>query len=152
MSHPHWASNTEPQVPHSDYLLVRGDGVTERVSGVGVVLLNGDQYEVHADPNGEDEPLRTVPATEVVAVYLAPPLPAPTEPIVNAQTALDAAAAKNQVTETLTPPKGDGGALGDIWFQRNGAGVILGAWAWQGNPPAWQERQFGSSILNVGGG
>jgi hypothetical protein len=67
--------------------------------------------------------------------------------LLTAQNAVTTANGKNKVTFSTVSPSGTGTAVGDIWFQRNGAtGVITGSWEWDGS--SWTAKSFGDQVLN----
>lgn len=51
---------------------------------------------------------------------------------------------KNSVTWAATTPSFDGTAVGDTWWQRDGA-ILVGAWEWDG--AGWQPRTFGDAVF-----
>lgn len=67
---------------------------------------------------------------------------------VSATNAINTANGKNKVT--FSPLAASGTytniAVGDLWFQRDAAGVITGSWEWSGS--AWAAKSFGDSVLN----
>lgn len=76
-------------------------------------------------------------------------LTAAEEAAANATTALTAANGKNAVVYSPDPPTDDtpGTRPGDIWFQRDADGVIVGSWEWTGSAP-WEPRTFGDAVLD----
>jgi hypothetical protein len=59
-----------------------------------------------------------------------------------AQTTADG---KNKVIYSLSTPSGSGTAIGDIWFQYNGSGIIVGQWEWTGS--VWSSKTIGSAVI-----
>lgn len=62
-----------------------------------------------------------------------------------ATTAQNTANSKNQVTYSTADPSGNGTRAGDIWFKRDGAGIIIGQWEWTGS--AWTARTIGNQVI-----
>lgn len=62
-----------------------------------------------------------------------------------ANAAQSTANGKNKVTYSLSSPSGSGTAAGDIWWQYNGSGVIIGQWEWNGS--SWASKTIGSAVI-----
>ena len=62
-----------------------------------------------------------------------------------ATTAQATADGKNTVTYSTSAASGSGTRAGDIWFQRDGSGIIIGQWEWTGS--AWASRTIGNSVI-----
>lgn len=62
-----------------------------------------------------------------------------------ADTALTTANGKNKVIHSPDAPSGSGTAPGDIWFRRDGAGVIIGQWEWDGD--SWETRTLSDLVI-----
>jgi len=62
-----------------------------------------------------------------------------------ATTANTTANGKNAITYSTGAATGSGTRAGDIWFQRNASGVIIGQWEWTGS--AWQARTLDNAVI-----
>lgn len=62
-----------------------------------------------------------------------------------ADTALTSANGKNKITWSTSAASGSGVTVGDIWFQRDGAGTIIGQWEWSGT--SWFTRIVSETVI-----
>ncbi len=62
----------------------------------------------------------------------------------NAQTTANG---KNTVRYSTSAPSGNGTSIGDLWFQVDGSGHIIGQWTWAGATPAWTPNLISGSVL-----
>lgn len=62
-----------------------------------------------------------------------------------ANAAQSTADGKNKVIYSLSTPSGSGTASGDIWWQYNASGIIIGQWEWSGS--SWVPKTIGSAVI-----
>lgn len=69
--------------------------------------------------------------------------------VADAEIALTSANGKNAVTFSPDPASASvpGKRAGDIWWQRNAAGVVIGTWEWDGD--SWEPRKLGDAVLDT---
>jgi hypothetical protein len=69
------------------------------------------------------------------------------EAAATATTALTTANGKNTVVFAPNPPSVNGAKVGDIWWERDGGGLIVGTWEWDGD--SWESRKFGDAVFDT---